>query len=587
MSIYTRRNLATLIATSIMWCASACGTSSNDDGTESAADGGGGQGVDPGDGGMGGETPDVGAPEVAGWQVLELSGLGRIRDVVAVHTGEEPVVALATETGLFKLSAAGVEPFDVPRIAGGYVAVDFTPNLGLMALAADGVTLVTGPAEGPLQTVMFGESQAWVEIVASPSGYIGFRSTDSVVVYEKQESGAFRGIAGYGGPFTTLVPEGPQHVAADDQQVYLFDQSEIAPLTLDETSSLAGVMTLHLDADGDIVGGDTAGRIIERTDGIWRRLEGPAPSALRGGDVGPASVLLVGDSGLVVERTGGRWTRIELPRTDDLVDVAATPGQPLLLTAAGEVLWYGLPSQAPRSEGEAPQSPDGGMPDAGPPPAAPPQMRVLSMAGGAVLDACLDGVPFGGPYDGVGNQGGAMASPYARISEGPRRFQTDVYFLPDNRCRDIGEDDEFTARPDKLYAGLIWELIGFSSVEVLSANRPPVDGATRVRAIGRSVARSGRLALCVDGQQLPPDFGPIDRDSFSVEVRLQGDPACSGELLGTAPVQLEPGSASTLVGYALSQQDDAGHALLNCVDVRADGTLDDQGRCSEVALTAP
>jgi hypothetical protein len=68
---------------------------------------------------------------------------------------------------------------------------------------------------------------------------------------------------------------------------------------------------------------------------------------------------------------------------------------------------------------------------------------------------------------------------------------------------------------------------------------------------------------------------------------LQGDPACSGELLGTAAVQLEPGSASTLVGYALSQQDDAGHALMNCVDVRADGTLDDQGRCSEVALTAP
>jgi hypothetical protein len=134
---------------------------------------------------------------------------------------------------------------------------------------------------------------------------------------------------------------------------------------------------------------------------------------------------------------------------------------------------------------------------------------------------------------------------------------------------------------------LIWELLGFSSIEVLSANRPPIDGVTRVRAHGRSVARSGRLALCLDGQPVSSDFGPVDRDAFAVEVRLQSDPPCSGELLGSAPVQLEVGSASTLIGYALSQRDDAGHALMHCLDVQADGALDDARRCTDLALTAP
>lgn len=56
------------------------------------------------------------------------------------------------------------------------------------------------------------------------------------------------------------------------------------------------------------------------------------------------------------------------------MDAAATPGMPLL-TAAGDVLWYGLPSQAPSFEAPDPVLPDAGMPDPVLPDAGPPVLQ--------------------------------------------------------------------------------------------------------------------------------------------------------------------------------------------------------------------
>ncbi len=550
-----------------------------------APTGGASSRVDAGAGGA--NVADAEVPEVAAWQVLELSALGRVRDVVAIDVG----AALATDRGLFRLTPDGVAAFITPEVPGGYAAVDFTPTSGLYAIGADGATLALGAPQGPLGAVDFRTSVPYVEVVASHAQFFGLRAADRVAFYENQPGVGAAPITGATGPATAVVAEGPQHLVALPETIFALDAMAGTPQALPDGSLLEGVTTLHLTEAGEVFGGDAMGRLVERVGGVWQRTPAPAPGVLRGGDVGPDGVVLVGDAGLVLRRSGGAWAQLDLPRTDDLVDAAATPGMPLLLTAAGDVLWYGLPSQAPSFEAPEPIGADAGtpdpvLPDAGPP-VLQPQLRVISLNDGAVVDGCLDRRPFEGPYDRVGNQGGQTASGYAPISQGPHRFQTDVYFLADNRCRDIGEDAEFTARPNKLYTALIWELLGFSSVEVWSSDVPPTDGATRVRATGHSEARSGRLAVCLDGQPLPGDFGVVDRTSFTAEVRVWSDVPCQGELLGTAAVELAPGSANTLVAYSLGQRDEAPHALITCLDVDADGALANGGLCRDVALTAP
>lgn len=108
-----------------------------------------------------------------------------------------------------------------------------------------------------------------------------------------------------------------------------------------------------------------------------------------------------------------------------------------------------------------------------------------------------------------------------------------------------------------------------------------------MRATGDSEARGSRLAVCLDGEPLPGDFGVVDRTSFTAEVHVRGEVPCEGELRGTAAVELVPGSANTLVAYSLGQRDDAPHALITCLDVDADGALAGDGWCRDVALTAP
>ncbi len=578
---------------------------SGGDGDEAAADAGAPSGGEGGGGsGEGGasetgggastggvaDTPDASAPEMPGWQALDLGAIGRVRDIVALHEGEAPAAILASDQGLFRLDAAGVTALDAPEVAGGYAAVDVSPTRGLFAISDDGKTLIMGPTGGPFQRTVFPDATAYLELVASPTGFLALRSADTVSIYEHFEGIGVAGVAGVRGPYLAAMPEGPKHLAAGADDLFAFDLDGGTTLTLPDGDALGGVTTLHLTSDGNVFGGDSTGRIVERVGGAWRRLDAPVASAIRGGDAGPAGVVLVGDRGLVLRRTGDDWAPVPLPRADDLVDAAATPGEPLLLTADGEMLWYGLPSLAPDTGGsnpDPPDRPDGGLPDAGPPPPPGPQMRVFSMNDGAVVDACLDRRPLEGPYDRVGNRGGQTVSGYSRISEGPHAFQTDVYFMPDNRCRDVGEGTEFTARPGKLYAGLLWKLIDILGPEVVSADVPPTDGATRARAFGRSVARSGRLQVCLDGEPLPGDFGVVDRASFTAEVRLAGAPPCAGELLGTAPVELTPGAASTVIAYSFGQRDDAPHGLMTCLDVAPDGTLATDGSCREVPVTAP
>jgi hypothetical protein len=535
-------------------------------------------------------APDA-MPEVPTWQALDLPGLGQIRDVVAVHSGEDAIVVVASDQGIFRIDADGVAELPAPAVAGGYSAVDFSAAHGLAAMGADGATLALGTAAGLSESIVFVTPTPYVELVFSPTNFIGLRSADTVAVYANEGGARLVPQAGLLGPYAAVLPEGPGHFAAAAEGLVAFESTDITWQTLPDGSALDNLTTLHLTAEGDIVGGDASGRLVERVGGAWRRFDGPTPGALRGGDDGPGGIVLVGDDGLVVRRMNGSWTQFQLPRTDDLVDVAATPGEPVLLTAGGELLWYGLPSQAPTAgvDPDAPDagSADAGVPDAGPPPPAGPQLRVVSLNHGAVVDGCLDGRPLEGPYDRVGNQGGQIASGFQPINPGAHRFQTDVYFMPANRCRDIGEDVEFTARAGKLYLALMWELLGFGSVEVLSADVPPTDGATRARALGRSAARSARLELCIDGEPLPGDFGVVDRSSFSVEVRLRADASCQGELLGTAAVELVEGAATTLIAHSVGQSDDAQHALLNCVEVGPEGQIARDGSCRNVAVTRP
>ena len=76
---------------------------SGGDGDEAAADagapsggGGGAGGAGEVTGGAGGggastggvaDTPDASAPEMPGWQALDLGAIGRVRDIVALHEG--------------------------------------------------------------------------------------------------------------------------------------------------------------------------------------------------------------------------------------------------------------------------------------------------------------------------------------------------------------------------------------------------------------------------------------------------------------------------------------------------------------------
>lgn len=375
-----------------VWLCLACSPSDEGATADGGAAAGGaptGGASSPADAGAGGaNVADAEIPEVAAWQVLDLSGLGRVRDVVAVGAGMVPEAVLATDRGLFRLTPEGVAAIDSPEVAGGYAAVDFSPTSGLYAIGADGATMALGPAAGPLGALTFTASIPYVEVVASPTTFFGLRAPDRVAIYESRPGGAVP-ITGLTGAATAVVAEGPQHLVALPESIFALD---------------------------------------------------------------------------------------------------AASGTPLLLTAAGDVLWFGLPSQAPSFAAPDPSGADAGTPEPVPPDAGPacvpPQLRVLSLNHGAVVDGCLDRRPFEGPYDRVGNQGGQTASGYSPISEGPHRFQTDVYFMPDHRCRDIDEDAEFTARPGKLYTALIWELLGFSSVEVWSSDVPPRDGVTRGRADG-------------------------------------------------------------------------------------------------------
>jgi hypothetical protein len=583
---------------------------SGGDGEEAAADAGapsggeggaggtrsgeGGAGETGGGAGVGGiaNTPDASGPEMPGWQALDLGSAGRVRDIVALHEGEAPAAILASDQGLFRLDAAGVTALDAPEVAGGYAAVDVSPTRGLFAISEDGKTMIMGPTGGPFQRTVFPDATAYLELVASPTGFLALRSADTVSIYEHFEGIGVAGVAGVRGPYLAAMPEGPKHLAAGADDLYAFDLDGGEVLSLPDGTALGGVTTLHLTADGNVFGGDSTGRIVERVGGEWRRLDAPVASGIRGGDAGPAGVVLVGDRGLVLRRTGDDWAPIDMPRADDLVDAAATPGEPLLLTTDGEVLWYGLPSAAPGAGGDTPDPPDrpdGGLPDAGPPPPPAPQMRVLSLFDVAVMNACLDRQPVEGPYDRAGGRfGGQIASGYLPISAGEHRFATEVYSGPGSVCNGFSEETRFTARPGILYTALLWKVVyNLLGPEVAESAFPPVDGLTRLRAFGKSETRSVRLQICIDGEPLPPDFGVVDRPAFVAEIRMESAVHCQGELLGTAPVEVTPGASSTVIAYSIGTREEDSHVLMTCLDVAPDGTLATDGSCREVPVTAP
>ncbi len=534
-----------------------------------------------------GPVGDAANPDAPRWQALDLASLGRVHDIVAVHAGETPIVVLAAEQGLFRMEAGAIYPVQAPAAAGGYAAVDFAPERGLYAVSADGAIWAMGSAAGPLAQTNLDSPAPPEELVASNTGFVGLRSANALTVFEHLDGIGILGVATRADVFMAVLPEGPRHLAARVDELVSIDAVGGEPVRLPDGTPLDGVNVLRMGPASHVFGGDAAGRIVERVDGVWRRSEGPAAGALRGADAGPAGGVLVGDRGRVLRQSAETWVPLEFPRADDLVDVAATPGEPVLLTASGDVLWFGRASATPTFGSAPPDVPDAGMPDAGPPPPAAPQMRVVSLVDGTAVDACLDGRPFGGPYDRIGNQGGALSSGYQRLSDGPHEIDTDLYFNPAQRCQTLIDETRFTARSDELLMSLHWELIGFQTAEIVTDRRPPTDGTTRVRAFGRSVSRRVRLQVCIDGEPLPASFGAIDRPSFTAEVRQLADEHCQGELVGTAAIDLTPGAASTVVAFSLGERDDAGHAITVCVDVEADGALASGDTCRDVGLTAP
>ena len=551
-------------------------------------------------------APD-GPAEVPGWQRLDTAPLGHVNDIAAVTGPHGRAALVATDLGLFRLDASEIVRLIVDR-PGGFAAVDAARETGVVAIPADRTGVVISADAQTFRPVTFGQSLPVARVSVGPGGRFGIFGPEAVsqvfAIRALPESGAATvdGLFGWSGgaTMTGLAFASAETVyVSDDVEIYHATDTAFEPTSQSGNGGpVVGVDTLVATSTGDVFGGTNDGHLVARDGDAWRMFAGPHDTSLLNGDVADDDrTLLVGARGVVLEHMGNTWGELSLgletliadaPDLPDLVDVAVLEDKPLLLTAGGDLLWYGAPSGTPRLDAGPHPDADGGLPspaDAGPPPPQhdPPHLRVMMALDGAVLDACLNGQPYQGPYDRVGNVSGLTSTALSPVNRGEQRLWTEVHFLPDHRC--IGLDDHaasFSTRDDTLSLAVLWTVARFGEVEVYSIARPHPGAQAFLRGVGQTEHPRGPLELCVDGQPLGMGaYTAVAPGNVGLTVHRPGEVPCQGEQLTEQRLDVVAGEATAFVVFP-SGSSEPHHTLTRCPEIAGDDQIATFDLCDDL-----